>query len=632
MRSTLKNKTTLLLAGPIIAFFIVASVAMFYATYLNVTSAAHSSMQSIAFANKGVIQEWVSNVSSIMNEYAAIENTPDLKQSLEDRLFAGRATKINSRLIMDIYYANEKGEMYSIQETVQEFKDEGYDPRVKDWYKDARAMKGEIYISEPYIDVVTKKMILTVAKSTKDGVVASDTFITTISDAVENLKLPTIGFAVLTYGDDNKILAYKDQSLIDHRVTSIDKNISNEVLAKINDKDLTTLKLANGNEMYAMSINMENVPWKMYFFCDKSEFWGKTYSIFFIELLLFAAVSFVGYLIISAHIRKGIITPISKLKDFLVLLSKGKANLDTKVSINTGDEIENLGDEFNNFIGRQKQTVFNISEQFEICSNVSKDCTQKISNGISEQENNVNTMIDKLTSINETTSSIIRSTEESLGSLEGINQRSTEGLELVKISKASMDELCVDIEDTKQSISKVSDYANEISMLSNLIKSIADQTNLLALNAAIESARAGEHGRGFAVVADEVRSLAVKTKEATTRIEDTINNLLLSTKNSISKIDDSMDSCGKSIEMSNEAAQFIENITSDISNLCNISNEIVSIAQNQTNELEDTHRYIGMVKDSQRSLNIILDECNENIEDMISKTNDIKEELIGSRE
>ncbi|MFC7001693.1 methyl-accepting chemotaxis protein [Pseudobowmanella zhangzhouensis] len=64
-----------------------------------------------------------------------------------------------------------------------------------------------------------------------------------------------------------------------------------------------------------------------------------------------------------------------------------------------------------------------------------------------------------------------------------------------------------------------------MSAILDVINTIAEQTNLLALNAAIEAARAGDQGRGFAVVADEVRTLAQRTQESTTEIQNKIATL-----------------------------------------------------------------------------------------------------------
>jgi methyl-accepting chemotaxis protein len=68
----------------------------------------------------------------------------------------------------------------------------------------------------------------------------------------------------------------------------------------------------------------------------------------------------------------------------------------------------------------------------------------------------------------------------------------------------------------------LTEAAQRIGAVVQMINAIAGQTNLLALNATIEAARAGDAGKGFAVVASEVKSLAAQTARATEEISTQI--------------------------------------------------------------------------------------------------------------
>jgi methyl-accepting chemotaxis protein len=85
-------------------------------------------------------------------------------------------------------------------------------------------------------------------------------------------------------------------------------------------------------------------------------------------------------------------------------------------------------------------------------------------------------------------------------------------------------------------VRELSDGAQKIGQVVELIASIAGQTNLLALNATIEAARAGDAGKGFAVVASEVKGLAGQTARATEQIAAQVTQIQNATRGAVEAI------------------------------------------------------------------------------------------------
>jgi len=86
---------------------------------------------------------------------------------------------------------------------------------------------------------------------------------------------------------------------------------------------------------------------------------------------------------------------------------------------------------------------------------------------------------------------------------------------------------------TVQSLTEAAQHIGEVL---EMINSIAAQINLLALNATIEAARAGDAGKGFAVVASEVKNLANQTTKATEQISVYVESIQSATGETVSAI------------------------------------------------------------------------------------------------
>lgn len=137
---------------------------------------------------------------------------------------------------------------------------------------------------------------------------------------------------------------------------------------------------------------------------------------------------------------------------------------------------------------------------------------------------------------------------------------------------------------TNDEFSGLSNAAQKIGDVINLIQQISGQTNLLALNATIEAARAGDAGRGFAVVAQEVKSLALQTGKATEEVAEQVAAVQASTKGAIQAVG-SIEKCideissyttavAGSIEEQNTAAL---DISKNVTNAAQETGKIVAV-------------------------------------------------------
>ncbi len=145
-------------------------------------------------------------------------------------------------------------------------------------------------------------------------------------------------------------------------------------------------------------------------------------------------------------------------------------------------------------------------------------------------------MVDNAGSARGMASAVSAAVEEMAASIAEITQRMASATTMTVSAVAEADQ-------SDRLVSSLSESAQAIGRIVQIINAIAGQTNLLALNATIEAARAGEAGKGFAVVANEVKSLASQTAKATEEISaqvQTIQGIAGSTVTAFKRIGESI--------------------------------------------------------------------------------------------
>jgi methyl-accepting chemotaxis protein len=481
-----------------------------------------------------------------------------------------------------------------------------YDPRTRDWYKQAMENKGKTIISPPYADIGTKEMVITISKATDDGngVMAVDIFLTHLQKITNQVKIGDEGYAFLL--DENKKFIAHPTNAGGSKAT---EKFYNEMYKK--GQGTFTYTLDNKEKMMSFITN-KLTGWKIAGNLYTEELSNAAAPIFQ-KTLLIIIISFIIGAGVIFLIVKSIMKPIINLKEHAITISKG--DLTSNITIKSQDEIGQLGRAFNEMVANLRNLAKQVSlnatqvaasaEELTASAEQTTDTTEQVSRAIqdvaSSTEKQTSGVEDTAKALDEIAHGVTLITDSSIKvselSRHTMNQAEIGG-KAVANTVTQMKSISHSVSESNAMIESLNERSKEVSSILNVIAAIADQTNLLSLNAAIEAARAGEHGRGFSVVAEEVRKLAEQSQQSAKEIDVIIQRILRETDNAVQKMAQVNEDVKTGVQISNEAIERFEQILTGTKDIVPQMEEVSATTQQiaaSVQELNTTTNNLSLI-------------------------------------
>lgn len=549
-------------------------------------------MQDIGLATSRYITDWLSTRSDMMlaNE-ALIANQDNVDREL---LLTKRAGHF-----LSVYAGFSDGSIAYGDKTEDWPAD--YDPRTRPWYKDAMSAGG-LVLTEPYQDF-DGSIVVSFAKAFQgrhQGVLAADLTVSHIIDQVLNLQLDHNGFAFLIDGNSN-IVAYRDENLSQKPITQLDSDLTPALFRQLQTgQAIQTFTLDNDNQeklIYATPI--AGTDWTLALVEDKSLAFASIG-----EQIKFVILASIGlYLVIAAAatmIINNLLRPLNSLNQSVSQLAQGNGDLTQRIEIKRMDEIGELADNMNRFLGQLQTMIKGIVNHSQTLGQQAEQSAVQISQAserVAEQQNDVNQIATAIHEMSATSGEVASHAEMTASAAQASTSACEEGQQVIGQNRDAITMLANQVQEAASVIHELENNAQGINQILSTIQGIAEQTNLLALNAAIEAARAGEQGRGFAVVADEVRVLSQRTHDSTEEIRSMIENLQQNTQQAVDSMQTSTELADKSVGYAEAASESLNQITLAITEISDMATHIASAAEEQRAVSEDISRNTQAIKE-----------------------------------
>jgi methyl-accepting chemotaxis protein len=282
-------------------------------------------------------------------------------------------------------------------------------------------------------------------------------------------------------------------------------------------------------------------------------------------------------------IQSKVVHPLLSLVQHMKQIAEG--DLTTRMEVEGRSEIDEVGKEFNVFIGRVEEIVRRVIEHANSVGQAATELAataHETAEQAAKQQQQAERITTAMSEMSDAVQKISQTTQSAAVDARSAEESAHSGGKTVQTTVQTIGDLLTANQETSTRIEELGRSSDAIGKIVNVINEIAGQTNLLALNASIEAARAGEHGRGFAVVAGEVRRLAERTSAATKEIDITVHAIQEGTKVAVDAMRSSMSHVQSGVTSARSAGEALTSIIHGSESVQKMVTQIAAAATEQS--------------------------------------------------
>ncbi|RMU68812.1 Histidine kinase, HAMP region:Cache:Bacterial chemotaxis sensory transducer [Pseudomonas syringae pv. apii] len=583
MRKSLKFSHKILLAASLV---VIAAFTLFtfYNDYLQ-RNALHvqlkENLNQTSESTAGNIRNWLSGRILLVENLAENASSPQSPQ--EQNRVLGQPTLIAT--FMSIYQGRSDG---SFVTQPPDDMSADYDPRTRPWYVDA-LRAGKTILTEPYLDAVTKGLVVTLATPIKgdsgvSGVIGGDLSLEILVKMISSLRLHGDGYAFLVDAN-GRILVHPDTSLVMKTLAEVYPANTPRL-----SQDLSESEYAGKTQIltFAHVDGLPSVNWYVGVAMDKDIAYAALGE-FRNSAIVATVIAVVLIILLLGMLLSVLLRPLNLMGRAMHDIAAGEGDLTKRLVIESQDEFGHLGNGFNLFVERIHDSMREVASSTvqlnEVALRVLNASNSSMLNS-DQQSHRTNSVAAAINELGAATQEIAQNAARASGHSSDARTLASDGQDVVGQNIEALSRLSKRISSASGQIETLNTKTANIGQILDVITGISQQTNLLALNAAIEAARAGEAGRGFAVVADEVRSLAHRTQESASQVQEMIEQLQSGAREAVSIMNDSQRESVETVGIANKAVASLEHVTERIGEIDGMNQSVAAATEEQTAVVE----------------------------------------------